>query len=65
MAVSYAPEGKIGSVNATFFAFFDGGLGLGSIIAGIIASVTGYGRMYLILIIPLIVAGILYKFIKK
>lgn len=64
MAVAYAPEGKIGSVNAAFFAFFDGGLGLGSIIAGIIASVTGYGRMYLILIIPLIVAGIFYKFIK-
>lgn len=65
MAVAYAPEGKIGSVNATFFAFFDGGLGLGSIIAGIIASVTGYSRMYLILIIPLIIAGILYKFTKR
>ncbi len=65
MAVSYAPEGKIGSVNATFFTFFDGGLGLGSIIAGIIASVVGYGRMYLLMIIPLIIAFILYKFIKK
>jgi MFS family permease len=65
MAVAYAPEGKIGSVNAAFFTFFDGGLGLGSIVAGIIASMTSYSRMYLILIIPLIIAGILYKFIKS
>ncbi|MDD4088162.1 MAG: MFS transporter [Tissierellia bacterium] len=65
MAVARAPEGKIGSVNAVFFTFFDGGIGFGSIIAGIIASVTSYGRMYLILIIPLIIAGILYKFIKS
>lgn len=65
MAVAHAPEGKIGSVNAVFFTFFDGGIGFGSIIAGIIASVTSYSRMYLILIIPLIIAGILYKFIKK
>lgn len=65
MAVARAPEGKIGSVNAVFFTFFDGGIGFGSIIAGIIASVTSYSRMYLILIIPLIIAGILYKFIKS
>ena len=65
MAVAHAAEGKIGSVNAFFYTFFDGGLGFGSIIAGLIASVTGYGRMYLILIIPIIIAGIIYKFIRK
>ncbi len=65
LAVAHAAEGKIGSVNAIFYTFFDGGMGFGSIIAGLIASVTGYGRMYLILIIPLIVAGILYKFVRK
>lgn len=65
MAVTYAPEGKIGGANATFFACFDGGIGLGSIIAGMLASSLGYSRMYLLMVIPILIAGIFYKFIKK
>ena len=65
MAVTFASEGKVGGANATFFACFDGGIGLGSIIAGMLATALGYSRMYLILIVPLFLAAILYKFIKK
>lgn len=65
MAVTFASEGKIGGANATFFACFDGGIGLGSIIAGVLATALGYSRMYLVLILPLIVAFILYRLIKK
>lgn len=65
MAVTFAPEGKTGGANATFFACFDGGIGLGSIIAGMLATSLGYSKMYLILVIPLLLAGVFYKFIKK
>lgn len=65
MAVTYAPEEKTGAANATFFACFDGGIGLGSIVAGMLATYLGYGRMYLVLIIPLFLALVLYKVIKK
>lgn len=65
MAVTYAPEGKIGGANATFFACFDGGIGLGSIIAGLLASSVGYSRMYLLMAIPILIAGAFYKFTKK
>lgn len=65
MAVTFAPEGKTGGANATFFACFDGGIGLGSIIAGMLATLVGYSRMYLILITPLLISGLLYKFINN
>lgn len=65
MAVTFAPEEKRGGANATFFACFDGGIGLGSIIAGMLATWVGYNFMYLLLVIPLIIAGVFYKFVKK
>lgn len=65
MAVTFASEGKTGGANATFFACFDGGIGLGSIIAGMLATLVGYSRMYLILITPLLISGLLYKFINN
>lgn len=65
MAVIHAPEGRIGAANATFFTGFDGGIGFGSVIAGIIASAFGYSKMYLYFSVFIVIAGILYFAISK
>ena len=65
MTIAYAPKGKTGGANATFFAGFDEGIGLGSIISGIVASNTSYSTMYLLQIIPLVFAIIIYRYMKK
>lgn len=63
MSVVFAPRNRLGAANATFFTGFDGGIGFGSIIAGILASAWGYDRMYLAFTLFLILAGLLYLLI--
>ncbi|CDQ38186.1 MULTISPECIES: MFS transporter [Virgibacillus] len=46
-AVEKAPGNRKGMANATFFSFFDLGVGLGAIIFGQIASVFNYAVIYL------------------
>ncbi|MDF2987565.1 MAG: transporter [Eubacterium sp.] len=60
MSVISAPKERLGAANATFFTGFDGGIGFGSVIAGIIASSLGYSRMYLLFTAFIVLAGILY-----
>ena len=60
LAVIYAPKDRRGAANATFFTGFDGGIGFGSIVAGIISSALGYSWMYLVFAFFPIFAGILY-----
>ena len=43
MAVVLAPADRFGAANATFYTGFDGGIGFGSIIGGMVASAWGYG----------------------
>lgn len=62
MSVIYAPKDRFGAANATFFTGFDGGIGFGSIIAGITASAWGYSRMYLVFSLFLLIAGFFYFF---
>lgn len=47
MAVIAAPADRLGLANATFYTGFDSGIGLGSIVLGIIASKYGYSQMFL------------------
>ncbi|WAG67971.1 MFS transporter [Clostridium estertheticum] len=65
MAILNAPKARFGAANATFFTGFDGGIGFGSVIAGIVASAMGYSRMYLLFSIFLIIAIVLYFIIMK
>ncbi|MBA4701315.1 MAG: MFS transporter [Ruminococcus sp.] len=67
MAIVRAPKERRGAANATFFTGFDGGIGFGSVIGGMIASLAGYSGMYLYLSLFVIFAGILYYlfFTKK
>ncbi|WP_101697964.1 MFS transporter [Clostridium minihomine] len=60
MAIMRAPKERLGAANATFFTGFDGGIGFGSVIGGIIAASAGYSRMYLSFSIFIVIAAILY-----
>lgn len=60
MAIIRAPKERRGAANATFFTGFDGGIGFGSVIGGMISSFAGYSRMYLYFIAFIIFAAILY-----
>ncbi len=46
MAVLSADKDSVGSANATFLLGFDGGIGVGSLVAGWIAQLFGYAVMY-------------------
>lgn len=63
MSVLQAPKHRLGAANATFFTGFDGGIGFGSVMAGMFASALGYSRMYLAFSLLPLLAGILYFFI--
>jgi MFS family permease len=60
MSVINAPKENIGAANATFFNGFDGGIGVGSVVAGIIASNIGYSKMYMYLSISIVLAFLIY-----
>ncbi len=65
MAVIRAPKERKGAANATFFTGFDGGIGFGAVIAGVLASVVGYANMYLLFSLFLVVAAILFFFMTR
>lgn len=66
MAVRNAPPTRIGAANGTFYTGFDGGIGLGAVVSGILANSYGYGKMFsLMAIAPLIGALIMYLYSKK
>lgn len=65
MSVVFAPRDRLGAANATFFTGFDGGIGFGSIIAGIVVSAWGYSQMYLVFSLFLVFAAVLYFIILR
>jgi MFS family permease len=60
MAVANASPQRRGVATATFFVGFDGGIGIGSVLAGTIAGLVGYSNMYLFAIVLPIITGTLY-----
>jgi MFS family permease len=54
MSVVRADRDRRGAANSTYLTGMDMGFGLGSVLAGFIASAAGYGTMYLLCIIPLL-----------
>ncbi len=48
IAISAAPNHRRGSATATYFSFFDSGIGFGSFILGIVAAKSSYHNMYFI-----------------
>lgn len=60
MAVYDVPPWRRGAANGTFMSGFDLGIGMGSMIWGMVAKYTGYSLMYLLAVIPVIIAFVLY-----
>lgn len=64
MAVLKSPSHRIGAANATFFTGFDGGIGFGSILSGLLATWFTYSQMYLVIAILPTLALLLYLIAK-
>ncbi len=60
MAVSSVEPQRRGAANATFLIGFDGGIGLGSIVSGLLASMFGYSGMYLCFAAFPLIGGIIF-----
>jgi MFS family permease len=66
MAVADASYERRGTANSTFLIFFDSGLGVGTVVAGLIAGVLGYANMFAVTaILPLIAVVIFHLFARK
>lgn len=60
MAVRNVPPQRRGSSNATFFVGFDLGIGVGSILWGIIAELVGFQTIYLLAMIPAVIGLLVF-----
>lgn len=60
MAVRNVPPQRRGSSNATFFVGFDLGIGVGSILWGIIAELVGFQTIYLLAMIPAVIGLVVF-----
>jgi len=60
LSVLYVPLERRGAATATFFLFLDLGLGVGSVLWGFVAQYIGYDFMYLMVIIPSLLALLVY-----
>ncbi|MDD2621094.1 MAG: MFS transporter [Syntrophomonadaceae bacterium] len=59
-AVMKTPVHRRGAATGTFFALFDLGIGLGTIMWGYVAAASSYQTMYYFTLIPVALAGIVY-----
>lgn len=62
-AVDKAPANRKGMANATFFSFFDLGVGIGAILFGQLAFLFNYGIIYLVSACSVMIALIFYVFL--
>ena len=62
-AVDEAPGNRKGMANATFFSFFDLGIGIGAIVFGQIAFLFGYGLIYAVSAGSVMLSMILYIYL--
>lgn len=65
MAVYNVTPQRRGAANGTFMSGFDLGIGIGSIIWGMTAKAFGYSTMYLLTIIPVLIALGIYVYLGK
>lgn len=62
ICVNVAPKENIGLATSTYFIILEIGLGFGPIILGLLVPFAGYDGMYLLLMVPIILAGLVYYF---
>ncbi len=65
LSIAHVPPERRGAATATYFLFLDLGLGLGSVLWGFVAQLLGYELMYLIVIIPSVLALLVYLFFER
>lgn len=66
LTIKNVPPNRRGAANATFFSSFDIGIGMGSLIWGVMAHFYGYALMYRMTMVPVIVGlAIFIKYYKK
>ena len=65
MAVISAPPERRGAANATYFSGFDAGIGIGSLIGGVLAKEFGYAVMFGLLSIPMVIGAGVYLATEK
>ncbi|WP_370223295.1 MFS transporter [Cytobacillus sp.] len=63
VAVKLTPAHRMGLATSTFFIFLDAGLGFGPYLLGFIIPITGYGSLYGIMAIFVLLSAILYYFL--
>lgn len=63
IAVSLAPDHRVGTATATYFLMLDLGSGFGPMILGLLIPHTGYPGMYMLLAGVVVVAMTLYHFV--
>lgn len=62
-AVDKAAMKRKGMANATFYSFFDLGIGAGALLFGLVASLFGYKEIYLTSAVSVLIAMLLYIFL--
>src|SRR5690625_2346840 len=62
-AVDKAPDNRKGMANATFFSFFDLGIGVGAMLFGQLAFLFNYGIIYVVSACSVLMALLFYIFL--
>jgi MFS family permease len=65
MAVADVSPTRRGIATATYFVGFDGGIGVGSVIGGLLAQGLGYGQMFQIVAVLPVVALLVFLLTEK
>ena len=65
MAVMRAPASRYGAANGTFFIGFDLGMGIGSLVAGVLSQHFGYGTMYHLISLMVVAAFMLSLYARR
>jgi MFS family permease len=65
LSVLFVPPERRGAATATYFLFLDLGLGLGSVLWGLVAQSYGYELMYLAAIIPSLISLFVYLLARQ
>ncbi|MDQ0219298.1 MFS transporter [Peribacillus cavernae] len=64
-SIEQAPRNRKGMANATFFSFFDLGVGIGAMVFGQIGHLLGYSSIYTTSAVSVFIAIVLYLFLLR